>query len=149
MKVEVQPLKQSHLADLLPRVQPRQAGQRAAMAEANHANLMTAAGPAAAFLVDGTVVSIAGLIDIPTTGRCIVWCVYAGDVLVPFVQLHKRMMAAMRMFPRRRYEAYIDPNWPAAKRLVKVEGFKYEGTMEAFECDGSDRELWALIKRGA
>lgn len=150
MKLKVEPLESRHIEDILPRIHNPQSAMAQAMRENPHyAEMMRRAGPAGAFLVDGKTVAMAGVIDFDGTGRGVVWCGYAQDVLVPFVALHKFMMRCLAFYPRRRLEAYVAPGFRAGKRLVKAAGFQFEGVMRSFEADGSDMELWAIIREGA
>ena len=149
MKIKAEPLTYEHVDDILPRIQERQ--QYLAVQIADNplfANQVRAAGPAAAFVVNGQTVALAGLIDFPPTDRALVWCIFAADPIVPFWALLKKMLRCMRFYPRRRIEAAVDQEWKAARRLVSVAGFEREGIMRAYEADGSDRELWALISGG-
>ena len=147
MNIEAQILEQRHIDALAPRLQAGQAGQMRSLIEnRGYASLMRAAGPCAAFLIDGQVAACAGLIDYPGTGRCVIWALYAGDMRRFFSVLYRKMLLTLKFYPRRRYEAYIDPTWRNARRLASTLGFTCEGLMKSFEPDGSDRELWALIQ---
>jgi hypothetical protein len=148
MSIRVESLEQHHVEALAGRMMDRHGSIATAMLEnKSYAAMMCAAGPCAAFLYDGVVVACAGLVDFTPSNRCFIWCAFANDCGFIFAPLILRMRAAMRMFPRRRYEAYIDPEFSNGKRLVKWAKFRYEGLMKSFEGDGADRELWALIGR--
>lgn len=150
MKVKAEILEQWHLESLLPRLQ---AGQREAIPALRDIQgfgaTMRTAGPCASFSVDGIVVACAGLIDFQGTGRAVLWILFADGQRRVFSALIQKMRTLMQFYPRRRYEAYIDPTWPQSRRLAKLCGFKFEGLMEGFEADGSDKELWALVKKEA
>lgn len=148
MSIKVEILNDSHVDELAERMQKNQSDVARAMRDTpNYAAMMRAAGPCGAFLINGNVVAAAGLIDYEGTNRAVVWCAYAEDVKVPFIALHKYMIRKLNYFPRRRLEAYVDPAFKAAKRLVKAAGFEYEGLMKSFDAHGEDRELWALIRQ--
>lgn len=148
MKIEALVLEQKHLIDLVPKLQDRQFQQGVTMAaDRNFTMVMRAAGPCAVFKTEGEVIGCAGLIDFPGTNRCVIWALFAANIRPHFRMLTRKMIALLNFYPRRRYEAYIDPHWPEAKRLVQMLGFQYEGLMKAFEADGADRELWGLVKK--
>ncbi len=142
MNIKAVMLEQEHLDELAPKLQPN---QRGSMPE-RFADLARAAGPAVAFIAEGEVIAAGGLIDTIGTGRAVIWVMIAGNTKRHFLSLFMKCHRMLAFYPRRRLEAHIDPLWPEARRLVKLMGFKCEGLMEAFE-NGSDRELWALVKR--
>lgn len=150
MKVDAQILEQWHLEDLLPRLQEGQQAFKVTLENVKtFGSLMRAAGPAAAFLIDGKVQAVAGLIDFHGTGRAVIWILFAEGNRRTFAALLQKMRRLMTFYPRRRYEAHVNPDWPQAKRLAKLGGFQFEGLMRGFEPDGSDRELWALVNKEA
>lgn len=146
----MEPLQRHHVAAIAPRLMARHAAIAKMMLDnPNYAELISAAGPCAAFLHDGVVVAVAGLVDYGTTGRCFIHCAFARDCGKIFAPLIYNMRRALLFYPRRRYEAYIPPDFLNGRRLVKWAKFKYEGLMEAFAEDGADRELWVLVRKGA
>lgn len=148
MNIKIEALEKRHVDAILPRMPDRHASvTRAMQNNANYAAMVREVGPAAAFVVDGVVMALAGLVDFTPTDRCIVWCAFATDAGKCFKQLYYCMMRTMRIFPRRRYEAHIDPEFINGKRLVKAAKFRYECTMDCFNSDGSPSELWALVDR--
>lgn len=149
MNIKIESLKAHHIAAIMPRLPDYHAGVARAMQEnPNYAEMMSGVGPCAAFIFNGEVLAVAGLVDFTPSNRCFIWCCFATNAKQHFAKLVLAMRSAMRMFPRRRYEAYIHPEFANGKRLVKWAKFSYEGLMRSFEGDGSDRELWALVKEG-
>jgi hypothetical protein len=147
MKVKAEILEQRHLDALIPRLQRRQRDVIPALRDVSaFGSVMRQAGPCAAFTANGDVIACAGLIDFPGTGRAVLWILFSDGITCLFAALIQKMRALMNFHPRRRYEAYIDPSWPQARRLAKIGGFDCEGLMKSFETDGSDRELWALVR---
>ena len=49
---------------------------------------------------------------------------------------------------RRRVEAHVLANWPAARRLVRHLGFELEGTLRQAGSGGEDFEIWAQVAEG-
>lgn len=149
MNIKMEQLTNAHVSAIAPRLMDRHGAIARAMSESpDYAGMMNAAGPCAAFIKDGRVLAIAGLVDFTPSNRCFIWCAFSRDCGRVFVPLIRTMRRAMAMFPRRRYEAYIDPDFSNGQRLVKWAKFKYEGLMESFEGDGSNRQLWALVREG-
>ena len=148
MKVRTEILEQRHIENLAARLQDKQAHLAwTFLNDRSQLALMRQSGPCAAFVVNGDVMACAGLIDYPGTNRCVIWAMFANDVKSVFAALYKKMYRSMCFYPRRRYEAYIDPAWKNARRFAALAGFECEGLMRSFENDGSDKELWALIRK--
>lgn len=146
MSISVEILHKRHIDEIAPRLMDRHNGVAQAMQDSTgYVRMVEKVGPVAAFMVDGVVMAVAGLIDYTPSNRCFIWLAFAKDSGKHFVALLKVMRRTMAKFPRRRYEAYIEPGFSAGKRLAKIAGFEYEGLMRAFEGDGTDREMWAKI----
>lgn len=148
MKVKAELLEPHHIAQLLPKIQERQQGIAEAMrTDPFFVTLMRKAGPSLAFISGDQVIAAAGLIDFPPSGRAVLWCAFAGSITHEFGPLFRLLMTMREFYPRRRYEAHIDPDWPEAQRLVKAAGFVCEAPlMRDFEGPGLHKQLWAYIK---
>lgn len=147
MSFSIEPLGKHHIDAISSRLMDRHALVAAAMkANDGFSKMLSDAGPAYAYLFEGVVMAVIGFIDFGPSKRCCIWCTFTADSGRHFAGLVRCIIRTMKSIPRRRYEAYIDPTFDAARRLVKMAGFKYEGLMRAFESDGTDRELWALVE---
>lgn len=148
MSIKVEYLTSEHVKAIIPRLMERHAHvARAMQANPDYARMLTSAGPCAAFLHNGIVMAIAGIVDL-APGRCFVHCAFSYDCRQAFIPLLRTMRAMLHNFPRHRYEAYVPVDFLAGYRLVRWAKFEYEGLMRGFADDGSDRELWALVKDG-
>lgn len=150
-KLYNEPLTQAHINELLPKIQgPQHEFASMFQANPNFVRDISSVGPMVAFSNEQGVIGAAGLIDFPGTGRAMLWTVFAANIVRDFAALYKQGVCILQeIHPRRRVEITIDPEFAEAKRLAKIAGFKYEGTMEAYDSTGKDYELWAKINRGA
>lgn len=149
MSIKAEQLERWHVEAIRERLPEAYTGIANAMLNPGYAAMMRSVGPAFAFVKNETVLALAGLIDYTPTNRATIWCAYANDVKREFASLYIFMLRYLRMFPRRRLEAHISPEFPPSKRLVRLAGFKFEALKESFDGDGCDVEEWVLIRRAA
>lgn len=141
------PLRQDHLDQLYNTVQPSQKDFVEMMARTpGFIDEMKSAGPCRAIVDGDKVLCCAGLMVFPRTGRCVIWCAYAADLSRKFIGVFRVGIACLQAQEWRRVEAQIDPTFKAARRLARMAGFEYEGTMRKFFSDGTDREMWARTR---
>lgn len=149
-KIKVEMLEKHHLLQLIPKIQEKQLAIKLAMErDPFFVTLMRKAGPALAFVSGDQVIAIAGLVDYPDTGRAVLWCAFADDIVKDFLPLINKLKTMRTFYPRSRYEAHIDPEFIEAQRLVRAAGFVLEAPiMRNFDGPGVHKQLWAYTEDG-
>lgn len=97
-------------------------------------------------LVDGEPVAIAGLIEM-WPGRAIAWSFVGANAGPHMVRITRAVERFLGLCEHRRIEAYVDPNFEAGHRWMRLLGFDREtpGVMRAFTPDGRDQVLYARV----
>ena len=104
------------------------------------------AGPAFSGAVDGEIIGCAGLI-VCHENRALTWAVFSDRAPRHFVSIHKVALAFLNTQAIRRIEAYVDTEFPAARRWVERLGFTCECEhMRDFFPGGRAGALWTRLK---
>lgn len=149
MSIKTEQLERQHVDAIKDRLPVEYVGISRAMENPGYAGMMRSVGPSRAFMKDGVVLALAGLIDFIPTNRATLWCAFASDITKEFAALYICMRRLLAMHPRRRLEAFISPDFEQGLRLVKMAGFKFEALKESYDGDGKDVEEWVLIRSAA
>lgn len=79
-------------------------------------------------------------------GRAIAWSYVAADAGAHMVSLTRVVERFLDLKAPRRTEAYVDAEFDAGHRWVRLLGFKCEGRLEAYKPDGGDQMLYAKVR---
>jgi RimJ/RimL family protein N-acetyltransferase len=103
-------------------------------------------GPCWSGAVGGEIIGSAGLIKVHDY-RAIAWAMLSNEAPKHFKSIHKAAKAFFSDQPFKRVEAYIDEEFPAARRWIKALGFQLEKEhLRYFLPDGRSAALWARIR---
>lgn len=97
-------------------------------------------------LIEGDeVLACAGIMQV-WEGRSMGWAMISKNAGRKFMEIHRNVVAAIRMCPDRRFEIAVDSEFPEGKRWAKLLGLTFEGRMKAYGSDGRDHDLYARVK---
>ena len=103
-------------------------------------------GPCFSGAVGGEIIGSAGLVKVHDY-RAIAWAILSNDAPNHFKSIHKAAKAFFSDQPFKRVEAYIDEDFPAARRWIEKLGFQLEAEHLRYHLpDGRSASLWARIK---
>lgn len=115
------------------------------LSDVHYGEELRAAGPAYSIMCDGRVIACAGVAEI-WTGRGMAWSLLADGIGDAFVGLHRMVKRFLwRECGIRRIEAYVDRDFAAGHRWVRLLGFECEGTMRAFGQHGGDMAMYSRV----
>ena len=137
------PFEPHHLTQLL--LQPAQAMMQPTMADPAYGESLCAAGPAYSLVVNGEVLACMGLVK-QWDERAIAWGLIGASAGPFMLRIHRAVLATMRLHRFRRIETAVLCGFPAAQRWVQRLGFVREGRMLAYTPDGSDCDLYAIVR---
>ena len=104
------------------------------------------AGPAFSGAIGGNIVGCAGLITVHER-RATAWALFSNKAPQYFLSIHKAVSAFLKAQEVPRIEAYVDTQFPQAKRWVEALGFSCEcALMRDFFPGGRSAALWAKLK---
>ena len=115
------------------------------LADPKYAASLAEAGPAFTGIEAGKVVGCAGLVH-QWSGRAIAWALLDRNCAYAMLGVHRATQRFLTECGVRRVEAYVDPNFRAAKKWALMLGFEYEGLMNCFTPDGRPSILFARIR---
>lgn len=139
--MNVIPYLPEHLAAL--RIQQAQAYMEPLMRSPDYARELSA-GDARTWTHGGDVVGIGGVVPI-WPGRACAWALVSAGAGRCMTALTRSAGAFLSASGVRRLEAYVDPDFHAAHRWMRMLGFTLEARMSAFKPDGSPALLYARI----
>jgi hypothetical protein len=95
---------------------------------------------------DGSTLACAGLLPI-WENRASAWALLSAD-LGPrgLLIVTRACLRELNLGRFRRVEAYVDPEFMAARKWVRALGFRFEGHMAAFTPEGRDHDLYARVQ---
>jgi hypothetical protein len=105
-----------------------------------------ALGPAFSGAVAGEIVGCAGLI-MAHERRGVAWALFSNRAPQHFISIHRAVAAFLKAQDTARIEAYVDTEFPQAKRWVEALGFACEcDHMRDFFPGGRAGSLWTKLK---
>lgn len=143
--VTIIPFQANHLAAL--NLQPAQAYMLPYIERADYTVALESSGPAYSALADGRIIACAGVAEI-WPGRGAAWALLANSGPCHFGTVHRAVCRFLDGCGIRRVEAYVDPEFDAARRWMRLLGFRLEtpDPMRAFGDDGRDMLLYARTR---
>lgn len=138
----IAPFHPAHMLEI--RAQPNQPKDSKLFADPEYGQCL-ASGEAFTVLDGNTVQACLGVFEM-TEGRALAWALLGEDCGRVMVRLHKQVRAYLEQCPFHRVEAYVDPNFPAAIRWMRLLGFEFEGRMRQFLPNRADQLLYARTK---
>ena len=130
-------------------LQPAQARYFGAGVVYENGAALEALGPAFTARRGDTIVACWGLVDI-WPGRADCWALLAADIgPAGFGALHRQVAVGLDEAGRqgyRRLETTVDPDFPPARRWVRLLGFAFEGRLRRYTPDGRDMLIYARIR---
>lgn len=139
--MRVEPLTREHLEALT--LQPHQAAWRGKLSDEQIGALVHQGGWAA---VDGeAVLGCAGFVD-KGDGRAEGWALLGDESGRAMAAITRAVKRGIRSNPARRIEIVTACSFAPAGRWATMLGFRFEGRMRAWCADGSDAELWSMVK---
>jgi hypothetical protein len=109
-------------------------------------SIYEATGPSFSGAVAGEIVGCAGLIIVHER-RAITWALFSNKAPQHFISIHRAVAAFLRAQEIPRIEAYVDTEFPQAKRWVEALGFACECEhMRDFFPGGRAAALWTKFK---
>lgn len=140
--MKVEPLTVAHLEAVA--LQPAQAMWRNNLTRDDYLALTTA-GQGWAGIHDGRVLACVGVLERgPNVGDG--WGLIAGDLGRLMPTLTRAVRRGLEATPYRRIEIRVASNFPQARRWATMLGFCFEGVCRAYCEDGTDAELWSLVR---
>lgn len=141
MKLHSEPLLPQHFKALALRIQDAHRCLRKDLLSDNFYRTAVQSGPALAFSDENKIYGAIGMLDFDDYS--ILWGTFSHDVIKHSMWLYKFALKLLDTeWHRPVLCAHIDPDFPAAKRLVKCLGFVYDRILPGFTLEGHDRELW-------
>lgn len=143
--VTILPFQANHLAAL--NLQPAQEYMLPYVQADQYAVALEGSGPAYSALADGRIIACAGVATI-WQGRGAAWALLAQGGPCHFTAVHRAVRAFLDGCEFRRVEAYVDPEFHAARRWMHLLGFRLETPepMAGFGEDGRPMLLYARIR---
>ena len=141
------PFHPAHLKALV--LQPHQAFMGSQVASDGYGQVLAdAPGVAYTGMADGRIIACAGVMEI-WAGRGAAWAFLAQDKPETFRQVHRAVKLFLDSSAMTRIEAYVDTDFPAAYRWMKLLGFEREtpAPMRAF-AGSRDMYLYARVNDG-
>lgn len=139
--MRVEPLTREHLDALT--LQPHQETWRGKLSEEQARALVHLGGWAA---VDGeTVLGCAGFIC-KGDGRVEAWSLLADESGRAMSAITRAVRRGLKACQARRIEIVTACSFAPAGRWATMLGFRFEGRMRAWCADGSDADLWSMVK---
>lgn len=109
-------------------------------------SIYEASGPAFSGAVGGEIIGCAGVITVHER-RAIAWALLSNHAPRYFLSIHKAVAAFLGDQAPPRVEAYVDAEFPQAKRWVEALGFICEcDNMRDFFPGGRAGSLWTKLK---
>jgi hypothetical protein len=102
-------------------------------------------GPCFTALDGDRVLGCAGVVKM-WEGRDQAWALLARDCGGHFIGIYRGIRRFLELHDTRRIEATVDARFDAGHRLMRLLGFKREGTMLAYLADGRDCDLYSLVR---
>lgn len=139
--MRVEPFDPAHVERLS--VQPHQEGWRAEIMTTDLRALATAPNRAWSVLEGEDTLACGGFVDLGQ-GRGRAWALLSTRP--GMVALTRIVRRGIELSGFRRIDCEVAANFQPARRWAEMLGFSYEGTMRAWCYDGSDAELWAMVR---
>lgn len=80
-------------------------------------------------------------------GRAVVWAYFSDDAGRKMVQIVRAIRAFLQGAPFRRIEAFVDADFWAGHRLMRILGFELETPRKrAYRVDGGDSSEYVLVR---
>ena len=111
----------------------------------SYAPALKAGGPCFTAVKDGVILGCAGLTK-QWDNRAIAWALLSSNIDQNFVNIHRAALRYFDVTEFKRVEAFVDANFDAGHRWIKMLGFEREGYMRSFTPEGNDAVLYARIK---
>lgn len=82
------------------------------------------------------------------SGRYEAWGFISGELGGPgMLAVHRDVKEILKFFTYRRIEMTVQTGFGAGARWAKMLGFTYEGTMQGWAPDGTDYDLFSLVRK--
>ncbi len=140
--MHIEPFQPKHLEILV--LQPSQAAV-SVFFDAEYGQALKEAGPCFSAVDNGEVLACAGVVK-QWENRAIAWGLISENAGRQFVRIHKAVQRFLESTDFKRVEAFVDSDFDAGHRWIKMLGFEYEGYMKNFSPLGKDCLLYARIK---
>lgn len=142
--VTILPFQANHLAVL--RLQPAQEYMASRVQADNYGVEVEGWGPAYSAMADGRIIACAGVATV-WPGRGAAWALLSKDAPCHFIAVHRAVRDFLDHCGIRRIEAYVDPEFVAAHRWMRMLGFRQETPepMPGFLEDGRAMLLYARV----
>lgn len=98
-----------------------------------------------AVLAGDEIIACAGLVEI-WPGRAYAWSILSEGCGAYFRRLHGMVRTVLERTPYRRIEATVDAGFTAGHRWMRLLGFEAEGTLRAYNPDGTDAVMYARVQ---